>query len=217
MKFYDADLYATLMHELKNNLGLLALTIDGIPLQGEASHDKAVDEARLLCQGVIDRLQQALMIYKAANGQIQPVIDAFSTEDFLHELRDTAASMSHGRFQVETRIDAAVPAIWFFDRTLIEMAMVNAIHNSLAYARSKISIEAEMDAGGLLLSVRDDSTGFPEHILRSVASDESYRSTGTGLGLQFAKLIVQTHENRGRTGELRLRNENGAVFQLLVP
>jgi signal transduction histidine kinase len=217
MKFNDTDLYATLMHEIKNHLGLLGMTIDGIPLQGERVHDKAVDDARLLCQGVIDRLQQALLIYKAANGQIHPSIDAYSTEDFVHELRDTTASLSHGRLQVETHIDAAVPAIWFFDRTLIEMALVNAIHNSLAYARSKITIEAEMEAGGLLLSVRDDSPGFPEHVLHSVANDTPYRSTGTGLGLQFAKMIVQTHENRGRKGELRLSNAPGALFQLLVP
>ena len=55
------DLYAALMHEMKNNLGLLAMTIDGIPILGQPEHDHAVDEARLLCQRVIDRLLQALL------------------------------------------------------------------------------------------------------------------------------------------------------------
>jgi K+-sensing histidine kinase KdpD len=112
---------------------------------------------------------------------------------------------------------ADVPAVWFFDRDLIEMALVNAIQNSLAYARSIIRIEASMVDGCLALSVRDDSDGYPEHILTSVATNTPYRATGTGLGLQFARLIVQTHENRGRLGELRLYNESGAVFSLLLP
>jgi K+-sensing histidine kinase KdpD len=217
MKFDNADLYATLIHELKNHLGLLAMTIDGIPLQGEPSHDNVVEDARLLCQKVVDRLQQALLIYKAANGQIHPAIDAYSPEDLVYELRDTAAALSRGHLQVEARIDAAVPAIWFFDRNLIEMALINAIHNSQAHARSKIYIEATMDAEALCITIRDDSPGFPEHILQSIATGAPCQTTGTGLGLQFAKLIVQTHVNLGRVGELRLSNQQGAVFQLLLP
>jgi len=217
MKFDNTDLYATVIHELKNHLGLLTMTIDGIPLQGEPSHDDVVDEARLLCQKVVDRLQQALLIYKAANGQIHPTIDAYSPEDLVNELRDTTVSLSRGRIKVETRIDAAVPAIWFFDRNLIEMALINAIHNALAYVREKIHIEAAMEGETLSLVIRDDSLGFPQHILDSVAGNTAYRAAGTGLGLQFAKLIVQTHVNQGRVGELRLSNEQGAVFQLLLP
>ena len=217
MKLDNTDLYATLIHELKNHLGLLAMTIDGIPLQGEPSHDGVVEDARLLCQKVVDRLQQALLIYKAANGQIHPAIDAYSPEDLVNELRDTAAALSRGHFQVEARIDATVPAIWFFDRNLIEMALINAIHNSQTYARSKIYIEATMDAEALCITIRDDSPGFPEHILQSIATGAPYQATGTGLGLQFANLIVQTHVNQGRVGELRLSNQEGAVFQLLLP
>jgi signal transduction histidine kinase len=217
MKFEQADLYATLMHELKNHLGLLTMTIDSIPRHGDASHDDVVDAARLLCQRVVERLQQALLIYKSANGPIQPAIDAYSPEDLLRELRDTADSLAHGRLRVETRLDPAVPAIWFFDRSLIDMALINAIHNSLAYARATIYVGAEMDAGGLVLSVSDDSPGYPEHILHSVASGTPYQATGTGLGLQFAKLIAETHVNQGRVGELRLSNEPGAVLRMWLP
>jgi K+-sensing histidine kinase KdpD len=217
MTFDQADLSATLIHELKNHLGLLAMTIDGIPLQGNSEHDQVVEDARLLCQKVVDRLQQALLMYKAANGQIHPAIDAYSPEDLVNELRDTAAALSRGRIEVSTRIEANVPAIWFFDRNLIEMALINAIHNSLAYAHEEIVIKATMESDMLSLTIRDDSSGFPEHVLDSVASGTAYRATGTGLGLQFAKLIVQTHVNQGRIGELRLGNEQGAVFQLLLP
>jgi len=166
---------------------------------------------------VVDRLQQALLMYKAANGQIHPTIDAYSPEDLVYELRDTTAALSRGHIEVRTDIDANVPAIWFFDRNLIEMALLNAIHNSLAYARAEIVIKTAMEGEMLSLTIQDDSSGFPGHVLDSVATGTPYRATGTGLGLQFAKLIVQTHVNQGRIGELRLSNERGAVFQLLLP
>jgi K+-sensing histidine kinase KdpD len=217
MKFDSNDLYASLMHELKNHLGLLAMTIDGIPLQNDAAHDGIVDDARLLCQRVVERLQQALLIYKAANGQIHPAIDAYSPEDLVRELRDTAVSLARGRLQVHCGIAAETPAIEFFDRTLIEMALINAIHNALAYARSAIWIEAAVEAGRLTFSVRDDSDGFPEHILSGFAGNTPSPSGGTGLGLQFARMIAETHTNQGRVGELRLANQNGAVFCLLLP
>jgi len=217
MTFHQSDLSATLIHELKNHLGLLAMTIDTFPLEGNPEHDQVVEDARLLCQKVVDRLQQALLMYKAANGQIHPTIDAYSPEDLVYELRDTTAALSRGHIEVRTDIDANVPAIWFFDRNLIEMALLNAIHNSLAYARAEIVIKTAMEGEMLTLTIQDDSSGFPGHVLDSVATGTPYRATGTGLGLQFAKLIVQTHVNQGRIGELRLSNERGAVFKLLLP
>lgn len=217
MNLDGTALYAALIHELKNNLGLLSMTLDSIPVQDEPQHDRSVGDARLLCQSVIDRLQQALLIYKADNQQLDPVIDAYSPHDLVHELMERTVALSRGRFRVETELAADVPAIWFFDRDLIEMALLNAIQNSLAYARSCVRIEASMRDGCLALFVRDDSDGYPDHILTSVATHTPYRSTGTGLGLQFARMVVQAHENKGTLGELRLYNETGAVFCLILP
>lgn len=217
MKFDGTDFYAALIHELKNNLGVLSMTLERIPRLGEAEHDASVDSARLLCQNVVDRLHQALLIYKAANQPIHPVLDAYSPHDLVQEIAASAKALAHGRLRVETAIAGDTPVLWFFDRDLVEMALVNAIHNALAHARSTIRVEAEMDADCLALRVRDDSPGYPEHILESVAEGRSYAATGTGLGLQFARLIAQSHDNRGRQGELRLGNDPGAVFSLLLP
>ena len=217
MKLDDTDFYAALIHELKNNLGLLAMTIEQIPIQNEPVHDESVDAARLLCQGVIGRLQQALFIYKVDHQKMHPAINAYSPHDLIHEISDQAVALSRGQLKIEVEIHPDVPAIWFLDRDLIEMALINAIHNSLAYARSTIRIEATMLDGCLALTVRDDSDGYPEHVLNSVATNTPYRSTGTGLGLQFARLIAQSHDNQGRVGELRLHNDQGAVFCLVLP
>ncbi len=217
MKFDSTDFYAALIHELKNSLGVLSMTLERIPLLGEAEHDATVDSARLLCQSVVGRLHQALLIYKAANQKIHPTLDAYSPHDLVQEIEATATALAHGRLRIEVMLAGDLPALWFFDRDLVEMALINAIHNALAHARTSIRIEAGMEAGCLALRVRDDSPGYPEHILASVAGGEAYPATGTGLGLQFARLIAQSHDNRGRLGELRLGNDPGAVFCLLLP
>jgi signal transduction histidine kinase len=213
----NSDFYAALIHELKNNLGLLSMTLDTIPDTGDATRDAALDAARMQCQGVVERLQQALLVYKANQGRLIPTIDAYSPHDLVDELTRRAEGLAHGRVQVVSEVAADVPPIGFFDRDLVEMALINAVHNSLVYARSGIRIEAGMQDGCLEFSVRDDSEGFPAHILASLADGTPYRARGTGLGLQFARLIAEAHENRGRHGALRLANDGGAVFSLIVP
>lgn len=212
-----SGLYASLMHEVKNTLGLMSITLDGVHPTGDPEHDALLNETRLLCQRVAERLQQALLLYKAVNGQLSPMVDAYSPADVLGELRDEAQALVRDRLKVTVRIADDVPLIWFFDRNLVEMALVNAIHNSIQYARDRILLEASLDDGALCLAVKDDSDGYPEHILECVRNDQPYRSQGTGLGLQFARLVAQAHADRGREGELRLTNEDGAVFRLLLP
>ena len=63
MTFDSTDMHAALMHELKNNLGQLAMTLDGMPWLDIPEHDTKLDEARLICQRSVraaNRKQQAM-------------------------------------------------------------------------------------------------------------------------------------------------------------
>lgn len=211
------NFYVALIHELKNHLGLLSITIDNIPMQHDELHDDALGAARLLCKGVIGRLHQVLLVHKASNQELRPKIEAYSPLDLIQNLKEQAEVLSRGRLRIETSIAPDLPIIWFFDRDLTEMALINAIHNSLAYASSVISIEAGIEDDCLALTVHDDSDGYPEHVLTGLMEDRPYKAKGTGLGLQFAKMIATSHDNRGRKGELRLRNDYGSVFSMLLP
>ncbi|KAF0102567.1 MAG: signal transduction histidine kinase [bacterium] len=211
------DLYAALLHEMKNHLVLMAITLDRVPHVGDAGHDQPLDEVRLLCQRASERLMQALFIYKNdQGGALLNAVDAYSTEDFLSEMAVQARSL-RAQLKVDTELADNVPAIWFFDRNMLEMALMNALHNSVAYARERIRISARVEEGMLCIAIEDDSEGYPEHILQAVAEDKPLSSSGTGLGLRFSSLIAKSHVNNGRTGMLRLSNRDGAVFEIRVP
>jgi signal transduction histidine kinase len=217
MSFDANDMHAALMHELKNNLGQLTMALDDLPVLGLPEHDAKVDAARLICRRSGERLQQALLVYKAARGVLRPQVDAHSPIDFLRELDDAARSLGRGRLHIDTLIGDQVPEYWFFDRALVEMALMNALHNALAYARARIQLEADLTDGCLAFTVRDDSAGYPESILAQAGEPGVESVKGTGLGLHFARLIAELHDNQGRRGSLQLRNDAGAVFSLLLP
>lgn len=213
----NEDLYAALLHEMKNNLALLTMSLDNIPACGDDHHDRLLAEARVLGQKTADRLTQSLMIYKSTKGDIVlSAVDAFSPEDFVQELALQTRSLNKN-LEVIAQVDADVPAIWFFDRNMLEMALLNAIHNSINYARQRVEIRAGLQDGMLAITIRDDSNGYPPHILEAVVEGRPLQSQGTGLGLRFARLIAEAHRNEGRTGSLRLANDRGAVFEICVP
>lgn len=211
------DLYAALLHEMKNHLVLMSITLDRVHHVGDAEHDQPLDEVRLLCQRASERLMQALFIYKnEKGGTLLNAVDAYSTEDFVSEMAIQAKSL-RSQLCVETEIAPDVPPIWFFDRNMLEMALINALHNSISYARERIRIVARINDGMFCIAVEDDSDGYPPHILKSVEDDKPLSTSGTGLGLRFANLIAKAHVNHGRRGSLSLRNQNGAVFEIRVP
>lgn len=211
------DLYAALLHEMKNNLVLMAISLGRVPKTGASDHDQPLDEVKLLCQRASERLMQALFIYRTdQGGELLNAVDAYSTEDFILEIAVQARAL-RSDLEVDTSLDADVPALWFFDRNMLEMALMNALHNSVAYARARIRIAARVEAGMLCIAIEDDSEGYPEHILRAVAEDKPLNSNGTGLGLRFARMIARAHNNNGRTGSLALYNRDGAVFEIRLP
>jgi len=211
------DMLSAHFHELKNSLAQLSISLDSIPRKGCADHDAPLDAVRLLCGQIGNRLHQTLLLYRGSARGVPVNVDAYCPAELLDALTATAASLAAGRLALVSGIVGDVPAIWFFDRNLVEMAMLNAIHNSLAHARTQIAVSMGMREGCLELTVRDDSPGYPEHVLNVQGGGIPGRTGGTGLGLHFAAMIAKAHVNRGRCGRTELSNQSGACFSLLLP
>lgn len=208
-------LAASEFHELKNQLGHLALALDEVAISLPASAE-ALRAPRINCRAIVDRLVQILTLYKEDRGGPLLNIEARNPADFVEELVADCRGLAGTRLRIEA-CHALAPPFWFFDHYLVQIALLNALHNALKYARARIEIAAEAVDGGLLLSVRDDSDGYPEHILANQGMAPGKSAGGTGLGLFFAQSIARAHENQGRVGHLRLENRDGARFSLWLP
>lgn len=88
----------------------------------------------------------------------------------------------------------------------------NLLSNSVKHGESKrIEISIERKGDICEITVRDFGRGIPEEIIgRLFVEGFSYGvKAGSGLGLYIVKKVIERYG-----GEVRVFNDNGAVFQL---
>ena len=100
-------------------------------------------------------------------------------------------------------------------------ALTNLLRNALKYARSKITVSAEVVAEQILIHVDDDGIGIPEDERKRVfyaftRLDRSRDRTtgGYGLGLAIVRLVMEQHGGTAKADESPL---GGARFTLSWP
>lgn len=208
-------LLALNIHEIKNLMALLMLRLQAVQMaHGEVS------DCQLLCHRVNDCMEQMLLLFSLQTEKLVPSLQANSPSDFISEFVNNALVLADGKLAITMEVEFA-PDYWFFDRDLIGMAMLNAIHNALRYAKNRIIIRAALEDNALTLSVEDDGVGFPQAILDDpLRSVKSQHYKDLGLGLFFADIIACAHVNKNRQGALLLHNKSGdtgGVFTLQLP
>ena len=102
----------------------------------------------------------------------------------------------------------------------LEQALQNLAANALRHTPDggTIALAAARDGDRVRISVRDSGPGIPpEHLPmifdRFYKADTSRKASGgSGLGLSIVKAIVERHG-----GTIVARNENGALFEIVIP
>jgi two-component system, OmpR family, sensor kinase len=115
------------------------------------------------------------------------------------------------------RVDPAARVVGDPDR--LEQALQNLAGNALRHTPDggKISLSAEPADQRVRITVRDSGPGVaPEHLPlifeRFYKADVARATGGSGLGLSIVKAIVERHG-----GTISVRNERGAVFEIVLP
>jgi len=106
------------------------------------------------------------------------------------------------------------------DPDRLEQALQNLAANALRHAPEggEIVLSSSVGPDGSMLSVRDTGPGIPEEHLplifeRFYKVDAARKAAGgSGLGLSIVKAIVERHG-----GRISARNDNGAVFEIVLP
>lgn len=201
------DLYAAVVHDVKNQLAELALRL-GKRVDAQHETEIAMNCAR--------RLSDMLLLHRAATDLLWVNADTVNPADFLAIV---AAEFGELFPNLCIRVDVEhAPVCAFFDDALVRLALTNAVHNACRHALACVQISACLQDAMLVLEVRDDGPGFPDGVLLSGGQLPTATSgTGTGLGLYLAQKIAGLHQLNGRHGYIELSNESGGRFRMFLP
>ena len=222
MKF--ADILASLIHDMKNSLGMVINTLEEVSGDGQAN-DPARHKMRALQQEakrLNNNLIELLTLYKIENEHISANIEEWNLSDFLEEIvaeNQTSARVKGVR--LEWVCDEALSG--YFDEGLLRGVINSLIGNGLRYTRTRLLLSADQQDGFLVLRVADDGVGFPEEILRAQqarADGEPLVTGRTQLGIYFAEMVAALHQSREKSGFIRISNGcplNGGCFSIWLP
>lgn len=201
------DLYAAVVHDVKNQLAELALRLGE---RGDAQQEMVI------AMNAARRLSEMLLVHRQASDLLGVNVDSVNPVDLLAILAVEYREL-FPRLSIDVSVDRA-PEFAFFDDALVRLALANAIHNACRYAQSRVQLAAYGSDKMLVLEVSDDGPGFPEKVLAEGGmAPSSVSGEGTGLGLYLARKIAELHQLEGRHGHVELSNAEGAVFRLILP
>lgn len=120
-------------------------------------------------------------------------------------------------------VDNTPGVVAWIDRDLIEKAVFNLLSNALKFTPEGGDVIVQLDQHDreFSISVRDTGIGIPQDKLKDIFerfgqldNEASRKYDGTGIGLAFAKEIVQLH---GGGISVRSRPGQGSVFVMTLP
>lgn len=221
------------IHDMKNSLGMMAAYLEDA--LAEAGAAPAPDNTRARqntaqalyeVQRVNNHLVQLLALYK-----IDQAFYPFDPQDrpladLAREALARALPLAESK-GIALDYDCPEDLYGWLDYELVSGVVVQALHNALRYARSRVLLTCAARASGVLIRVEDDGPGFPDFLLEqgnAARRGISFETGGTGLGLYFSDVVARLHKSGGAadqiSGRIRLENAGrlgGGCFVLELP
>ena len=197
------DVLASGVHDTKNQLFFAEAQI----AEAEAKHGLDLSEARYAIETAATRLSRTLTAYHLLRNDATLAVVPVVVADLCDEVvLDQRKHLGHAG--IELSHECSVRDEWPLDRDLITDVLNNAIQNAGRHARSRVHLDARLDAGWLVFSVEDDGPGF------------ATLPPACGTGLTVAHRLAFLHRRQERDGSLHLSNGaslGGARFELRLP
>jgi two-component system, NtrC family, sensor kinase len=97
---------------------------------------------------------------------------------------------------------------------LVNNAMDALVDHKIVNPRIDIHAGAEKDGKNVIITIRDNGSGIPTEIGKTLFEPfiTKQKSNGTGLGLAIVKQYITAHG-----GNITVENDNGAVFTIILP
>jgi signal transduction histidine kinase len=202
----NRELLALLIHDLKNQLGVLEAELAQLERQPEAG---LAHRAHQHCAQLRQRLIAYLTLYGADNSRLLAQASDESPQAFLQGLLHVDSRPDHAPLRLGPCSGA--PAFWYFDPRLVRLALEAALQNAWRFARSEVVLDAGLREDQLVFSVDDDGPGLG-------SADPSAQSS-TGLGQELCAAVARAHQLGERCGSVSLldRPGGGTRFEILLP
>jgi signal transduction histidine kinase len=177
-------------------------------------YDSSRNLVRLVSQLLdISRIEEGTFIYKKQKVDLPKMLNKIIL-DYAREIKEK---------KISVHIEKA-KSVWVFaDPLLLEMALSNIISNAVLYNREKgeISVNFEIKEDVVLTHIRDTGIGIPKEEIPFIfkrfyrgRNAASYVPDGTGLGLSFAKEVL---ERQGGTISLESEEKKWTEVSVSLP
>ncbi len=154
----------------------------------------------------------------------KPKIEGIAIEQFIDNALTPFQLYNNEFMHIEIKIDSGVPKTVYWDKRQIEILLHIIIENSIDALQGKGEIIVEVrpspeirdeELPWIEFRIQDNGPGIPEEIQSKIFEPHfSTKKEGSGLGLSFAKHIVEQHH--GKISFFSTPNA-GTVFIVLLP
>lgn len=214
------ELLATISHDLRNPLGVIAWQSDRLCQlgAGDPSWLKGAGAIRRSAGRMTTMIADLVESARLESGQPSLALDVLPLADLVVDLVETLAASDRERVRLEIAPDARAVRV---DRDRMERAVMNLVSNALKYSPPESTVKvgvAERD-GSVCVVVEDEGFGIAPEALPRIF-ERYFRGTapgqteGLGLGLYITRLIVEAHRGTVTASSIPGR---GSTFCLSVP
>lgn len=213
------SLLATSIQDMQNSLGVLHGSLESAY---EISQNvKPVDLFATL-QYETSRISSELFQMRVLQGlqseQLVPQVDQHYVAEMFEELMANNYVLFDSR-EISVELECDQNMACFFDRDLVSGVLHSVLVHCCRYAEKKICLSAIKKDQQLLLTVQDDSRGYPEFLTQAIPSiDRQDSQSSSQLAMSIAQEIALLHHRGKQKGSIQLsNNEIGGVFELSLP
>ncbi len=214
-------LFNSISHELKTPIttiiGAVSSFNDSKIFENKNSLTGIVNEINIAAERLHRLVENLLDMARLESGNLNLKLGWNSIADLIHSVTERLKNESKSH-KIIIKIEEDI--VFKFDYALLEQAIINIVHNALAYTPvgSEITIEGIQQNYNYILSISDNGKGFSKDALTKLFT-KFYRIPGTktggsGLGLSIAKGFIEAH---GGTISASNKTGGGALFTIILP
>lgn len=209
-----------IIHDLKNPLTGVKANIEIVGMEDLGETRECLDAAQRSCDILFNMIQDLLDISKMEEGKLTLTLETLPLEEIVRPaVREVEVPANAEDKTVEIDLPADIPRFQA-DRNLIYRTLSNLLVNAIKHTGrgGAITVRAREENERLRIEVIDTGHGIPEDykekIFEKFAQIESRQRTGTGLGLTFCKMAVESHG-----GHIWVESEEGkgSTFIFTIP